>query len=76
MSARPFSNGAQALDWTRRNCHGCSKFTSEPTCEIDVAIARAYFGDGTVPDDIAQRMGFLAAEPTDLTWDCPERETP
>lgn len=76
----PFFCGSQYLDWAERNCFRCSlhpghEEPSDPEmCEIDDAILSAQCGDGSVPESIAHRMGYIGNE-NQLTWDCPERQT-
>lgn len=77
--SRPFYCGSQAADWQSRNCFHCQKmrldddgFMDRSDCEIDAAILTGYFGDGTIPDDIARRMGYTES-PDEYTWDCPEK---
>lgn len=74
MTVRPFSNGTQLGAWRARNCHGCGLWNTERfdgTCDLDEAIGLAYGGDGTVTEEVAQRMGFTEGP---YTWDCPERQ--
>ena len=72
-----FSNGTQYTDWMDRNCIQCKKFdidkVSEENCKIDFELCQAYCGSGTVPEEIAIRMG-RKANPKAYTWDCPEKE--
>ena len=78
MMVRPFSNGSQYADWQARNCNRCAKYNPERydgACDIDGALGIAYIGTGTVPDDIARRMGYLDNQDA-FTWDCPERQEP
>lgn len=70
---RPFSSGAQRMDWQDANCCRCQKYTGQGgSCEIDDAISLAACGDGTVSAEIAKRMGY--ASPLAYCWECPERE--
>jgi len=75
----PFACGSQAHDWQDRNCYRCAKFdaTKSPAseCEVVVALAAAWWDDGSVSAEIAQRMGHRGSEDAH-TWDCPEREFP
>lgn len=82
MSVQPFSNGSQYGDWQDRNCTGCWKSSTnrDPdkpfhrfNCQIDKALGEAYWGDGQVSDEIANRMG-LDPKSEAYTWQCPERE--
>lgn len=73
MTVRPFSNGMQLGDWRARNCRNCGKFNPERfdgQCDLDEAIGLAYAGEGTVTEEVAQRMGFAEGP---VTWDCPEK---
>lgn len=68
--------GTQFSDWQERNCFNCRKYdhdSGESTCEIDQALLVAMFGDGTVEDSIARRMGYTDHE-GHYSWDCPERQ--
>ena len=77
---RPFHCGSQAADWEEANCEHCAKGTPDdeiPACPIQRAIFDAYFGDGRVPEDIAERMGYLANSPPrqkgfSYNWRCGE----
>lgn len=77
---RPFDSGTQYTAWLSRSCFGCSKFDAahfQGRCDIDGALGDAYFGDGTVSQEIADRMGYTAAHADGefpWTWTCPERE--
>jgi hypothetical protein len=46
-------------------------------CDIQLAIGRAYFDDGSVSEDIAERMGYLDNSPPRakgwvMLWQCKE----
>lgn len=82
---RPFSNGSQYMDWCERNCLRCSRHTDAPgrmhdvKCDIERALSNAFWDDGSIADDIAERMGALDSRPPrqdgfSYTWDCPEFE--
>ena len=81
---RPFDSGTHYTAWMNRNCIGCSKFDAAEyrgRCEIDGALGEAYFGDGRVSGEIADRMGYTEAHADTgsgrqfpWTWACPERE--
>lgn len=69
-----FSNGSQHMDWTDRNCCRCAKDVQEGkpvTCELQIAMGEAFFGDGSVPTAMAKRLGY--SDPLAYTWDCAER---
>jgi hypothetical protein len=74
---RPFSCGTQYGDWYMSNCDRCKKGAREGQegfkCDIDEALFEAYFGDGTVSREIAERMGAIENEGA-YTWKCPEVE--
>lgn len=76
---RPFFSGSQYGDWTSGNCDRCTKGAHRlgpdalPTCEIELALGEAYFGDGKVDADIAQRMGVTTSGVT-YGWPCSEVE--
>ena len=80
MSVRPFSCGSQHGDWRASNCDRCTKYNHDPKlskCEIDRAILKAQFGDGTVTDEIANRMGYHDNNGKDgfsYVWMCNEVE--
>lgn len=75
---RPFSCGSQFIDWQVRNCKNCKKFIETPAsadeiqCEIDLALFMSSWDDGTISQEIADRMGYNNKE--DYSWDCPELE--
>lgn len=79
--SNPFSTGSQFADWCSRNCDRCVKYEPEgapAACEIDHALLAAQCGDGSVTQDIAERLGYVegTAFTEDgffYTWDCPER---
>lgn len=77
MSVRPFDSGSQYADWQERNCEGCKKFDAakfKGRCDIDGAVGAAYFGEGSVSDEIAVRMGYTGPNIGAYSWACPERE--
>jgi len=80
MSIHPFSSGSQHGDWRASNCDRCTKYTHNPNeskCEIDKAILKAQFGNGTVSDEIAKRMGYYDNNGKDgfsYVWMCNEVE--
>lgn len=75
---RPFSNGSQADDWESANCERCTKGYDEAAttfrCDMQEALALAFWDDGTVSLDIATRMGALPDDgpPFRYCWQCPE----
>lgn len=81
MPTQPFHCGTQFSDWEDRNCSYCVKSSTfaDGDCDIDAALTMAYWGDGQVPDEIAERMGYLDHSPPrqegfSYNWDCPERK--
>lgn len=78
---RPFSTGSQFADWCDRNCSRCVKYEPDgpaAACQIDHALMDAQIGDGSVPPEIAERLGYVEDiawndEGFFYTWDCPER---
>ena len=58
----PFANGSEYGWWLSHNCERCLKsdlsYDTIPTCEIELALADAAFGDGLIPGSIAKRMGL------------------
>lgn len=84
---RPFHCGTQAADWEENNCAVCVKGASEDpdkfmdtlSCPIQKAITEAYWDDGSVSEEIAERMGYLDNSPPrqkgfSLIWLCKERQ--
>jgi hypothetical protein len=73
----PFSNWSNYSDWQDSNCERCKKFNpdqaSPEACSIDFEIGKAYFGDGTIGEDIARRMGLID-HPREYVWQCGEVE--
>lgn len=56
----PFSCGSEKADWHYRNCNNCRKGYSKETgwnCEIERALDAAFLGDGSVSNEIGERMG-------------------
>lgn len=55
---RPFYCGTQGADWELGNCGNCQKASAHGgQCDIEYALfVDAYFGDGTVPESIFERM--------------------
>jgi hypothetical protein len=83
-TVQPFSSGSQFAEWEDRNCGRCVKSASNTwdqvstpcpvyQCVIDELLGLACINDGKVPDEIAERSGYLANQGK-YTWDCPERE--
>lgn len=78
---RPFSCGTQFIDWQNSNCCRCTKYNPEGIgdCEIDKALLYASMGDGSVNEEIAERMGYLDNSPPrqegfSYNWQCGEVE--
>lgn len=77
----PFSNGSQYVNWTCANCERCTKqadpdasFDKMP-CQIEAALAYASIDDGSVTEEIAERMGVNFWKSKDkflYNWPCPE----
>lgn len=59
---RPFWSGTHFGDWEDRNCNKCTKSFAttqkEGGCELDSALLLAYWDDGTLSVDHANRIGF------------------
>ena len=74
---RPFDTGSQFADWSGCNCERCTKGAHKlgadalPTCEIELSIGEAYFDDGRVGADIAERMGYTENKGR-YVWPCNE----
>ncbi len=68
-----FSNGSQDGDWITANCQKCIKSHADcSACDIELALTCAYFDDGTVSKEIADRMGY---EPLVYNLKCGEFES-
>ena len=79
----PFTNGMQFRAWDIQNCQRCGKQpyevverTMEETgqwltsgCDLFDTIFCGEWGNGSIDEDIARRIGYCEA----YTWDCPER---
>lgn len=68
---RPFSNGTEYAMWIGKNCDHCAKYDperpfDETVCEIDQALVVAYFEDGTVSEEIWERMGQKSGRCTEF----------
>lgn len=79
---RPFSNGTEFHMWLSYNCEGCCRYrpnatTSRDGCPIEVALSLGSASDGTIPERIAVRGGFLGPDGRDpvllVPHRCPER---
>lgn len=82
---RPFHCGSQAADWSSRNCDCCKRgfwwksgrgehdVPISEMCELDVALAHAQNGDGTVSPDVAKRIGYRPGN-AHYNWPCGEIE--
>jgi len=59
---RPFSNGTSYGFWTERNCDNCAKDSYDKPngywCPLQEALNLGYVGDGTIPEEIARRLGM------------------
>lgn len=59
----PFANGSNYMLWMTLNCYQCQKYKQEESvydsCEIELNLAYGSVTDGTIPKDIAKRMGML-----------------
>jgi len=76
IKVRPFSCGTQYMDWCESNCCACRKSLAYPNiCSIVQAIASACFGDGSIDEDMAKRMGWRPGPPFHYVWECTERES-
>jgi len=75
---RPFSNGSQYSDWTSSNCDRCTKGYhlqpdgEWPNCDIESALLNAYFDNGEITTEIAERMGYNSVEQPAQCWKCNE----
>ena len=72
----PFANGSEYMIWTELNCERCIKlmtYDDNPQCEINYHLSEAAFDDGTIPHEIAQRMGRLD-HPVNEIFQCHEFE--
>ena len=87
MAEAPFYCGSQYHDWTDANCEGCKKAfgpkwdgespwtDDDMPCDIERTLFYALLDDGTVSDEIAERMG-CNRWPNHNIWPCPERDPP
>jgi hypothetical protein len=75
IRVRPFHCGSQYADWESRNCDNCTKGLkigrARFRCPLQKAITIAYWDDGTVSEDIADRIGVPKAGDR-WGWRCPE----
>lgn len=76
----PFSNGSQFGDWCASNCDTCEKSGDADagrasTCSVFDALHEAFFGDGSVGEETARRMGFLDHR-NHYNWPCREHSPP
>lgn len=72
----PFSCGTQYADWTEANCMTCDKGwrpDRDSECDIEQALSFACIDDGTVPAEIADRMGRGEGR---YNWPCREHQPP
>jgi len=83
---RPFHCGTQYFDWTESNCARCKKqsippetfvggFLTEPKykCDLEKELCDSYIGEGTIPKEIADRMGHTKNK-DNYGWMCSEVE--
>jgi hypothetical protein len=69
---RPFSNGTQFMDWENANCSRCKKYSEDASsCDLVTALTFAYFDDGTISAEHAQRIGYDSGA---YSWMCGEVE--
>jgi hypothetical protein len=75
----PFANGSQFGDWVEKNCDNCTrspKAKGDPTCDLEVAIWNAYYGTGSITEEIARRMNYLTPDGRTralcYSWPCNE----
>ncbi|MCC6591581.1 MAG: hypothetical protein IT168_33145 [Bryobacterales bacterium] len=71
----PFYCGSQSADWKTWNCTNCQKgydYQAEAwRCDLEQKIDEAYFGDGSVSEGVARRMGYLENRERH-NWPCGE----
>ena len=76
MSHRPFSNGGEYRSWTARNCDDCIKAYDEEKrawrCDLEEALSRGAVTDGSIPADIAHRLGCMSQDLGYPAPRCPE----
>ncbi len=80
----PFSNGTEFRAWYAHNCENCRSLCSNATssrdgCPIEVALALASCGDGSITAKHGLRGGFLVpgangllVPPAEYPWRCAE----
>lgn len=61
----PFSNGTEYTMWQDANCHQCTKYENESTCEADARCKLAFYLDmgalgEDVPTEILMQVGWNA----------------
>ena len=72
----PWHCGSQFADWLSLNCERCVKYEPEgapAACDLDAAIFGAVMGDGQIPDEIAERLGYDDTHGMPYVFDCAER---
>jgi len=78
---RPFSNGAQFMDWLDKNCSLCRTYSwanapldLNQVCPVELALVNAAHGDGTVSRMVAEHMNYLRPDGSDAAleycWPC------
>ncbi len=77
----PFHCGTQCADWETANCENCHSAGYYVggarqdnwlwVCDLQEALSLAFWGDGSVSEDVAQRLGYLANKEA-FGWRCSE----
>jgi hypothetical protein len=72
-----FANGSEYMMWMELNCYRCKKYDENnadvEVCAIDYHVGYASITDGTIPHEIAKRMGRLD-HPVNEIFQCHEYE--
>lgn len=79
---RIFSNGEEFAAFCEKSCWRCAKVTMDGpdyTCDLEQALDGAHWGEGTIPREMAARLGYpeRAFAPDGcpfLGWVCRELE--
>jgi hypothetical protein len=72
QKVRLFSNCSEADRFEQRNCERCQKvdlYDAKSNCVLYDAMLFAYWNDGDVNREIADRLGYSQNN----QWDCKER---
>ena len=51
-----FGSWQADFDWRQENCRKCVK--TGTGCDLEDALLISFFGDGKLPDEITERLGY------------------